>query len=96
MNSERQVLRLSPLHPFTPRQAEIINLYVNGDTVKNIGITLGIAEFTVKNTLFNIYNHIEDLTGKRPYRKSDFLYMLFGDVVFPVRENSDNSTLNGK
>jgi DNA-binding CsgD family transcriptional regulator len=89
----KYVLRLTPLHPFTERQAEIIELLANGLMAKEVSQKLCLSNHTVykhisgtNNGLFNrsalgIIGIIENATGVRPGRRN-WLPILLNDVLF--------------
>jgi len=87
------VLRLIPLHPFTERQAEIIELIANGLAAKEISQKLCLSNHTVYKHIsgncgdpssrsgMGIIGIIENATGVRPGRKN-WLPILLNDVLF--------------
>ena len=79
---------ISPINPYTPRQAEIIELKANGSSYKQIADQLGINVQTVKNQIsgtvrhgsISIYDRTERITGRRPFK--NFITPMIGDVLF--------------
>lgn len=51
-------LRQQPIQLLTPREVEMLHLVCQGITNKSIAHTLGIAEGTVKKTLYNAYRKL--------------------------------------
>lgn len=86
MHENGRELHLSPLHPFTNRQAEIIQLRIDGLSDKQISSKLGMSHQTVKNTVQKIYERIEDITQTKPRSKTEMIDILFDDVLFLKRK----------
>lgn len=83
MSKDGTPLALVQIHPFTPREAEVIQQRLMGLSGKEIAQALGITEGTVKTHICNIFDLIEDITQRRPYTKN-WLVDLVGDVILPV------------
>lgn len=88
MSRERKGrLVLTPLHPFTKREAEIIQHKANGLTTAEIAKKLGITYRSCLNHISgtlpygSIYERVEWITGIRP-NKSNLIPILLDDVLF--------------
>jgi FixJ family two-component response regulator len=80
-------LVLTSFHPFTPRQAEIVQLLANGASNKEVSKKLGVSKKTINQIISfcasydSIFDRIENLTGKRPKIKN-WIFPLIDDVLF--------------
>ncbi len=89
---KKRRLRLTPIHPFTERQAQIIKLLAAGVTQRNIAEILDISPNTLRNHIsgvpkkgggksaLGILGIIEEATKRRP-RSKVWLLPLIGDVL---------------
>jgi hypothetical protein len=93
MEKENLSLQISPINPFTKRQAQIAELKANGYKDKQIAVILGISRQAVKRNIIGsdsasslrfrkgIYGIIEDAGKLRPYMQG-IVTALLGDVLF--------------
>jgi len=105
MISEReQFFKVTPINPFTVAQAEILELRMNGYSVKEIAAIRGTSPRTVGNVIkgtagqeaieegsayeIGVYGVIQQLSGKRPCNILEAANMLDGDVVLRVNKTS--------
>lgn len=79
-------LILTQINPFSPKEAEIITLIVEGRSYKQIAHILGYSHQGIKNLItakadFSIFSKVGKITGKRPSTVGEMLAILTGDVL---------------
>jgi DNA-binding CsgD family transcriptional regulator len=94
MSKEFDGLMLTSINPFTKRQAELINQFIEGKDLTRAAETLGIAIKTASNHLggnpkavneasrLGAYGLVEKYKGVRPTR-FNIIQILLGDVILP-------------
>lgn len=87
-------LKLAPINPFTPRQAETLSYRINGYSYPETASEMNISPHTAKHNIVGleslaggkhgkgVYGIIEELKGARPGNTNDCVNMLIEDVVF--------------
>jgi DNA-binding CsgD family transcriptional regulator len=83
MGNPDRYVKLIDWHPFTDKQADIINEIINGATRLEAAEALGIKDETVKKHLSNIRDKIESITGDRPSIKGLAAALLQGGAIIP-------------
>ena len=89
---------LTPIHPFTSRQGEVLEFLVNNYTFQQIARELGISWHAIKNIVYGfgeaninlrvrsgIFGIIEALTAHRPHHRRELPELLKGDVLLVQR-----------
>jgi len=88
----KESLVLTSIHPFTPRQAEVLGHILGGVSgEREIAGRMGISPSTVKNYLGGtggrtltgegIFGIVQRLTGRRPSSTQNLVARLYGDVI---------------
>ncbi len=95
-------LYLGDMHPFTQRQSEAFELYINRIGYEKIAQILGISPSSVKDLIYGRLNYpdaprsqigvfgvVESITGIRPKSRNDLTMKLEGNIVF-IRDKKNS------
>lgn len=96
--TERIKLKLTDGHPFTKRQAEIINVMANGSTQSEAANELGIARETVRSHFYGrwgIFNRIRENYGGNRLIYKGWIMCLLSQNVLQIEDEQYSGATQG-
>ncbi|OGG23696.1 hypothetical protein A3A79_00610 [Candidatus Gottesmanbacteria bacterium RIFCSPLOWO2_01_FULL_43_11b] len=83
MEKDNSRIEITPIHPFTRRQAELIVTAVNHRVShRSLSQRFGISTGTVRTHVTEILGIIESITNHRPVHLKGAINVMMGDVLF--------------